>query len=88
MLWLIQLMLAFAILLYLVNDVRISALSYKFVTVGKQDVDNISPFLCCEVKVMLLFPHAKITSALTVSVTVSRRAFILPTHNMGLSAFR
>ena len=39
------------------------------------------------IRVVFLLPHTKITSALTVSVTAVRRAFILFTHSIWLSDF-
>ena len=71
----------------LVNSIRIFALSNQFVTESKQSIENIPQFLCCEVKVIFPLSHTKITSALTVSVTADRRAFILPIHSIWLSAF-
>lgn len=49
--------------------IRVSALGYQLVAESKQGIEDIAPFLCCEVKVILTFSHTKITSALTVSVT-------------------
>ena len=67
---------------YLVYKVCISALRQQFIAVRKQGVEKIPPFLCCEVKAILSLSHTKITSALTVSVTADRRAFILRIHSI------
>ena len=64
----------------LINCIRISAVYYQLITEGKQSIENISSFLCCEVKVILLLFYMKITSALTNSVALLRILFIRPTH--------
>ena len=72
---------------YLVYKVCISALRQQLIAVNKQSVEKIPPFFCRQIKMVFLLPHTKITSALTVSVTAARRAFILCTHSIWLSAF-
>ena len=67
---------------YLVYKVCISALRQQLIAAGKQSVEDLPPFLCCEVKAILSLFHTKIASALTVSVTADRRAFILCTHSI------
>ena len=59
-----------------------STLRRQLIAADKQCVEKIPPFLCCEVKAILSISHTKITSALTVSVTADRRAFILRTHSI------
>lgn len=71
---------------YLVHKVCISALCNQIMTVGKQSVENIPSFCCRQIKVVFLL-HTKITPALTVSITADRRAFILCTRSIWLSAF-
>ena len=66
----------------LVNGIRISALCNQLITKSKQGIEDIPPFLCREVKVILSFSHTKITSAFTVSVTADRKVFILLTHSI------
>ena len=67
---------------YLVYKVRVSALRQQLIAVNKQSVEKIPPFFCRQIKMVFLLPHTKITSALTVSVTAARRAFILCTHSI------
>ena len=67
---------------YLVYKVCISALRQQLIAVSKQSVENIPSFFCRQIKVVFLLPHTKITSALTVSITADRRAFILCTHSI------
>ena len=59
-----------------------STLRRQLIAADKQCVEKIPPFLCCEVKAILSLSHTKITSALTVSVTADRRAFILRIHSI------
>lgn len=66
----------------LVNSSRVSAMCYQFVAIGKQGIEDVPPLLSREVEVILSFSHMKITSALTVSVTADRKAFILPIHSI------
>ena len=66
---------------YLVYKVCISALRQQLIAVRKQSVENIPSFFCRQIKVVFLL-HTKITSALTVSITADRRAFILPIHSI------
>lgn len=66
----------------LVHKVCISFLRRQLIAAGKQSVEDIPPFLCCEIKAILSIYHTKITSALTVSVTVDRRAFVLRIHSI------
>lgn len=66
----------------LVHKVCISFLRRQLIAADKRSVEDIPPFLCCEVKAILSLFHTKITSALTVSVTADRRAFILRTHSI------
>ena len=66
----------------LVHKVCISFLRRQLIAADKQSVEDLPPFLCCEVKAILSLFHTKITSALTVSVTADRRAFILRTHSI------
>lgn len=67
---------------YLVYKVCISALRQQLIAVRKQGIKNIPSFFCRQIKVVFLLSHTKITSALTVSVTAARRAFILCTHSI------
>ena len=67
---------------YLVHKVCISFLRRQLIAAGKRSVEDIPPFLCCEVKAILSLFHTKTTSALTVSVTADRRAFILRTRSI------
>ena len=67
---------------YLVYKVCISALRQQLIAVSKQSIEKIPSFFCRQIKVVFLLPHMKITSALTVSVTANRRAFILCTHSI------
>ena len=72
---------------YLVYKVCISALCRQLIAVSQQSVENIPSFFCRKIKVVFLLPHTKITSALTISATADRRAFILPIHSIWLPAF-
>ena len=54
----------------------------QLIAADKRCVEDLPPFLCCEVKAILSLFYTKITSALTVSVTADRRAFILRTHTI------
>src|SRR5699024_5764048 len=72
---------------YLVYKVCISALRQQLIAVRKQGVKNIPSFFCRQIEVVFLLSHTKITSALTVSVTANRRAFLLCTLSIWLSVF-
>ncbi len=67
---------------YLVHKVCISALRQQLIAVSKQSLEKIPSFFCRQIKVVFLLSHTKITSALTVSITADRRAFILCTHSI------
>ena len=67
---------------YLVHKACISALRQQLIAVSQQSLEKIPSFFCRQIKVVFLLPHTKITSALTVSITADRRAFILPTHSI------
>ena len=67
---------------YTPKKYRISALRQQLIAVSQQSLEKIPSFFCRQIKVVFLLPHTKITSALTVSITADRRAFILPTHSI------